>query len=221
MGKGIGTLSAVAGALGLLACAVSVPADAANFSFAGTIGADDDVLLFNFSVGTTSTVTVRSYSYAGGTQANGNVIAAGGFDPILALFNSSGVLIDQQDDAGDDGFGDLVNADPVTGQRWDTYFQAPLDTGSYTVAVSQYNNFAGSTLAEGFERQGEPNFTASFGCTNGQFCDASGSNRINAWAFDVLNVDQAVVIPVPATLPLMLSALAGLGLLNRRRSRAA
>ena len=37
----------------------------------------------------TSTVTLQTYGYAGGTNAAGQVIAQGGFDPILALFDST------------------------------------------------------------------------------------------------------------------------------------
>src|SRR5215471_14280681 len=71
------------------------PADAANFSFTGSLSTDDQVQMFNFNVGSTSSVTLRSWSYAGGTNSAGSTIARGGFDPILALFNSSGSLITQ------------------------------------------------------------------------------------------------------------------------------
>src|SRR5688572_11867502 len=75
-------------------------AQAANFSFTGNLSDPNQELLFNFDVGVASTVTLRTYSYAGGTNAAGQVIPGGGFDPILALFNSSGLLINQNDDGG-------------------------------------------------------------------------------------------------------------------------
>jgi PEP-CTERM motif len=85
----------------------------------------------------------------------------------------------------------------------------------------QYDNFAlGPNLAAGFTYSGAPNFTAAFGCSNGQFCDVSGNsagnNRTNAWAFDILNVESAAPIPEPSML-----ALVGLGILGigRRRRR--
>src|SRR5262245_35968039 len=80
----------------ILAC--TNPAKADNFSFTGSFAVDNDVQLFNFSVMAPSNVTLRTWSYAGGTNAAGQLIAAGGFDPILALFDSSGALIDQNDD---------------------------------------------------------------------------------------------------------------------------
>jgi hypothetical protein len=193
-----------------------------NFSFTGTFAQDDDVQLFNFTADGSSTVTLRSYSYAGGTQANGNVVAAGGFDPILALFDATGAFIAQQDDdTNDNGICD-GNSDPNTGRCWDTFFNQLLTAGSYTVSIMQFDNFAnGPNLSNGFDRQGQGNFTGSFGgCSNGSFCDVSGvdpfNNRTNAWAFDILN--SASPVPEPATLTSLGLGLAVL-LMTRRRYR--
>lgn len=189
---------------------------AASFSFTGNFSRDDDVQLFNFSVGSTSSVTLRTYSYAGGTQADGNVVEAGGFDPILALFDSSGALIDENDD------GSGLPEDPNTGASYDTELTTSLGMGNYTVSVMQYDNFAaGANLTDGFERDGQGNFTSSFDCDASAFCDVTGDERTNAWAFDVLNVDTAdqpapSAIPVPAALPLLLGGLFALGLFRRR-----
>jgi hypothetical protein len=176
------------------------PANAADFSFKGSFNSDDDVQLFNFTVDSTSEVTLKTLSYAGGTQADGTIVSDGGFDPILSLFDSSGDLIDRNDD----GNFDEVPADPTTGQYYDTFLQSLLDPGTYTVAVSQYNNFpVGSNLSQGFIRQGQPNFTSDYGCSTGRFCDINRNSRTNSWAFDILNVDRAstppTIIPEPAT----------------------
>jgi len=199
-------------------------AEAANFSFTGNFTADDNVQLFNFSVGVSSTVTLRTWSYAGGVNAAGNTIARGGFDPILALFNATtGALINENDD------GSGVPVDPPTGVAYDTLLSSLLGPGNYTVAVMEYDNFAsGSNLSNGFSRSGQGNFTASFGCPNTtSFADVSGSSpgchRDNHWAFDILNVASAVVVPPttgvpePASLVLLGSGLAAAARQWRKR----
>ncbi|MFL6447227.1 MAG: DVUA0089 family protein [Bryobacteraceae bacterium] len=213
-------------ALGIVVLAASL-ASAANFSFQGTFTRDDEVQLFTFSVASTSTVTLRTWSYAGGVNAGGRTIARGGFDPILALFNSSGVLINENDDGGFS-----VPADPVTNQNFDTYLQSSLSAGTYTVSVMQYDNFAnGSSLSQGFSETGNPTFTSVFGCSSGRFCDVSGvdpgDNRNGAWAFDVLGVDSASVtttpsgVPEPATVSLMIAGLGLVALVGKRRLASA
>lgn len=213
----------------VLAAAVGFSATAqaaADFSFTGSFRADDDVQLFNFNVGALSNVTLRSWSYAGGTNAAGNSIARGGFDPILALFDSTGALIDQNDDGGPSNV-----ATDFSGVAYDVFLTSSLAAGSYTVAVMQYDNFAnGPNLSNGFLRTGEGNFTGGAGfdpaCANvSSFCDVSGSAfnaRTSLWAFDILNVESAAttVVPVPAALPLMAAGLGLFGLFARRRRSA-
>src|SRR5215813_13417684 len=121
-------------------------AHADNFSFTGNFTQDDNVQLFNFTVGALSTVTLRTVSYAGGTNSAGTVISRGGFDPILALFNATtGALFGQNDD------GTGVPTD-ITGVAFDTLLTTSLAAGNYTVAVMQFDNFAvGPNLSNGFE----------------------------------------------------------------------
>ena len=217
-------MAAAAAALALY----STSAQALDVSFTGSLAADDSVQLFNFSVGAPSSVTLRTYSYAGGVQANGNVVSAGGFDPILALFDGAGNFIDQNDD------GSGVPIDPSTGNAFDTLLTtSPLAAGNYTVAVMEYDNFAnGPTLADGFTRDGQGNFThTAFGaCAYAAFCDVDGNGRTSNWAFDILNVSSAALVdgapgnvsavPIPAALPLLMSALAWLGFFGYRRRNA-
>lgn len=215
------TLLSSLAVLGALLGASQAGAAPTNFSFTGTFAQDNDVQLFNFTADGSSAVTFRSYSYAGGTQANGNVVARGGFDPILALFNSSGELIAQQDDDTSDNDPCDGNFDSLTGACWDTYFTEVLGAGAYTVAIMQFDNFAiVPNLANGFVRDASPNFTSAFGCSNGAFCDVSGvaphNNRTNQWAFDILNVERAAQIPEPGTLLLAAIAAAGAAVFRRK-----
>src|SRR5215813_11421667 len=70
---------------------LAVPGFGANFSFTGTFSFDTDVQLFTFTLlNPTPNVTLRTWSYSGGTNANGQPIPSGGFEPILNLYMSDG-----------------------------------------------------------------------------------------------------------------------------------
>ncbi|MGH9611524.1 MAG: DVUA0089 family protein [Bryobacteraceae bacterium] len=208
--------------LAFVALAASAFAD--NFSFTGTFVQDDQVQAFSFSVGATSNVTLETLAYAGGVNAAGQTIAEGGFDPILALFDSTGAEIGQNDDGGSS-----VPADSVTGEYFDTFLNlGTLTAGNYTVTIQEYDNFAnGPNLSDGFSRTGQGNFTsAAFGNDGpGGFYDVTGTQRDSHWAFDILGVNSASTgnpapsaTPEPGSILLLVSGAAGLFLMKRRQA---
>lgn len=178
----------------------AAPASATDFSYTGTLSDPNAVLMFNFTVGSPSTITLRSYSYAGGTNAGGTLISSGGFDPILTLFDSTGLEINHNDDGGSAHV-------PCDGTRcYDVYLQQLLSPGTYTVSIQAYSNFAiGPNLSNGFENDGSFNGRTSF------------------YAFDILNVDQAIqvagAVPEPSTWAMMLFGFGAAGVALRRQKK--
>ncbi len=163
-------------------------------------------------------MTINTLSYGGGTNAAGDVVPAGGFDPVVSLFDSSGLFLLENED------GNIldVGVDPASENAFDSFLEASLDPGDYRVALTQFDNFAlGSTLSDGFAQEGIGDFTDFFGCSNGSFCDADGNNRTGAWALDIQGVAPATQQPVPepSTVVLMSSGLLGLGLWQWNKNR--
>lgn len=202
---------------------------AANYSFSGNFSQDDDVQLFNFTADGTSIVTLASYGYGGGTQNNGNVVSRGGFDTVVTIFNAAGEFIVDNDDADDLVNGVAcsvlgnINPDPITTNLYDACLTASLVAGDYIVAITQWDSFSmGPSLSNGFSHSGQGNFTGGY-CTNGRFCDDQGNNRSDAWAFDILQVEQAqrVTLQAPVAEPgsVFLAGLALCGLAISRRTR--
>lgn len=193
--KGIAVFAAAC----VASAVAAAPAQAADFSFAGTLANPSEVLFFDFTVGAASLVTLRTYSYAGGTNAQGTVIARGGFDPTLSLYDlATGLRIAQNDDGGLN-----VPAD-TNGSRYDTYLQASLATGTYRTAISVFPNFGPETLTGTF-----PGATTFDG-------------RTANFAFDALNVGEATgpglgAVPEPATWAMMIVGFGAVGGAMRRR----
>ncbi len=212
----------------LLAMAVAATAPAASFSFQGTFTSDTDVVLFTFTLANpTANVSLRTYGYAGGTNAALQVIPQGGFEPVLGLFMSDGSAMNP----GLSGpCGGVLPADAVSGACADVYYPTTLSfpggfwaAGTYTVSLSVFANAAVGNLSDGFFANvvlGLPNpsnFTCIAGAPGYQgtpptigedqpFCDQSFPNtqRTGNWALDIVNVDSASVVgaaavPEPAT----------------------
>ena len=192
-------------------------ASADNVSFTGMFSTDDQLQLFTFNLAGSATVVARTFGYAGGTNAANMSIPAGGFDPWLSIFDTTGNLLASVDN----GTCGQVGTDPVTGACLDSYISQNLGAGTYTLILSQSDNqAAGTTLADGFTRTGQGNFTAMFGCSNGQFCDINADNRTPDWAVDISNVTSASenAVPEPALVLPVGASVVALLLLRRKRA---
>jgi hypothetical protein len=62
-------------------------------SFTGTLSSPEGVFETTFNLTAADTVTIQTWGFGGGTNAVGQVIPAGGFDPLIALFDGPGTSI--------------------------------------------------------------------------------------------------------------------------------
>ncbi len=200
-------------------CLIAGSAYAASFSFVGSIPQDDYVQLFNFSISAPTVVIARTWSFAGGTNAAGQVISAGGFSPVLSLFDATGSQdLLQLDWSGGQGAGPRA-IDPISGYAWDSYMSPSLNAGSYILALSEDDNVPnGPTFADGFSRTGQGNFTGpNFTGQPGSFILVDGSQRTNGWAVDIIGADSAEVPEPSSLITLCFGGMAALAFPRRRR----
>jgi hypothetical protein len=200
-----------------------VPCSAAVFSFTGNLGSGDGNALFAFTMAQNSTVTIRTFGFAGGTNGANTVIPDGGFDPYVVLFDLAGDAISINDDGGCGS----VGTDSGTQTCTDSLIINSLQAGSYQVSLTQTGNILStSSLLDGFTQTGNPTYACDPFNVQGQFCETSnGGLRTSAWALDISfdgdgsaqgpgNSGQSV--PEPTA---WMTVAAGLALLTWQRRR--
>jgi len=211
---------------------VSATGSAASFSFQGTFSTDDQSQVFSFVAGPGAAV-LRTWGFAGGTNANSIVIPAGGFDPILSLFGPGPLIASTPLLATNDNGAGNVPADPGSGEHFDSF----IDTASPVVALTpglvyflilteSDNSPLSNTYGGGFSEQGQGNFTQSlYPCGPGPFCDIDFDQRNGNWAVDITGVASAQAVtagvPEPNTFLLVACALAGVLATWRRKHSSA
>jgi len=197
---------------------MAAQSQALDFDFSGTFVNDNDVVRLYFTVGAPSTVTIFSSSWLTGDLFPGDSLQ--GFDPILAIWDSSGNLIAEQDD-GVTG-ATLSNGISYPHGEWDSYYSDIFGPGTYSFTIAQFSNFAkGTNISAGFEYNNnlnDTNFTFDEGyggatqpLFNGDWDDSDP--RTADWAFHVLIVETP---DGGTTLVLLGGALTGLGVLRRK-----
>lgn len=200
---------------------------ATTLNFSGDLTSDDQVAYYDLTLGSSSTVTFETDSYA-----------TGGFPTVLSLFTSGGSFLDTNGASGastcsgadQTAVAPTAGATPVCG---DAYLSESLSAGSYILALSEYPNFpsaSGTSVENGFQFSGQGNFTSgSNGCGTGgggAFYDLAGACEERTGAFSIsisgaglVSASQLAItsslIPEPASL--LLTAPALLWLLHRKR----
>jgi uncharacterized protein (TIGR03437 family) len=183
-------------------------------SYTGNFVADDDQREVFFTLSAPSSVALRTFSYAGGVNAAGTTIPAGGFDPTVSVFDSGGRLIAYNRDGGCGN----VAADAVTSFCWDSFLQVSLPAGNYTAVLTQSENLPnGPTLADSFAynpslcvaalvcptTDANGNFTAAPAGGAPGFWDFFPSQRTSFYALDIVGASASAIptITSSAVLP--------------------
>ena len=183
-------------------------------SESGTPGSVVDV---EFTLTTASAVTIYTTSYGGGTNLNGTVTPAGGFQPNITLFNSAGFDIANQSPS----FSPIANPDPTNGWKGDGYMQdTDVAAGTYYITLTDWQNQM-SITSTGLNTSAAA-YTQFSGPGGTSFTDVQGNTRTGNYALDIEATPLApTAAPEPATFALMLPALAAAALCWRRRQNQA
>ncbi|MGA2433922.1 MAG: DVUA0089 family protein [Bryobacteraceae bacterium] len=160
----------------------------------------------DFTVYTPTTMEAITYGYGGGTSLTGPVVPAGGLEPYLSLFNSSGQFL------ASTFYGTTCppGANSVGGNCFDVSLNGgTLGPGTYQIALTAWENMslvengAGTNLSDGFTGLGNL---------------APGEN-LN-YAFDVILPNNTLPLgtPEPASLGLFAMGCVALAFLKRKTS---
>ncbi len=202
-----------------LSALVGAPlAQAGTASYSGRFSADDQRFSRDFNFAAADTLSARTFSYGGGVNGDAAAIAAGGFAPVLSLFDAAGLLLQAVSGSAAVCGSGVGAVDHVSGFCWDAGFSAALAAGHYKLVLTQDANLPfGPFLANGFSMTGSPDYTglAYLGQPGLRFINVDGSQRDGHWALDV----SAAAIPEPGGLALTSGGLLALAALVRRRRR--
>ncbi|CAN5432257.1 hypothetical protein BH11PSE9_BH11PSE9_17160 [soil metagenome] len=191
----------------VLAALLAPLAHAQAVSYVGALDPENpnDVFITSFTLAAPSAVTIQTWSFGGGPNAAGTVIADGGFDPYVSLFRGEGTGATFLA-SNDDGLCPPRNAALACADS--TVTIGSLAIGTYTLALtlpfnySFAENYGSGTLGDGFIG------------LDSSFDDGScAATCTNAYAVDIT---YAVPVPEPATWALFGSGMALLAVARRR-----
>ncbi|MGC2662127.1 MAG: DVUA0089 family protein [Bryobacteraceae bacterium] len=176
-------------------------------------GTPGSIAVEEFTLASTSDVTLFTTSYGGGTNLDGSTTSAGGFQPNLAIFDTTGLAVAFQTGMASP----IGNTDPATGLNLDAYV-TDMAAGTYYAILSDINNQLSASFS-GFGNTAPSDFYTLFSGPGGtSFTDVQGNTRDGNYALNLEATSLTSAAPEPATLWLVIPAVLGVALLRRRRS---
>jgi hypothetical protein len=215
--------------------AVNLLATAAHgtaVSYTGTLATPESVFETTFALPASTTLTVQTWGFGGGTNAAGQVVPSGGLDSLIALFSGP----DASATMYTDGSGNpLADADNLLNAPWsyvgncppagtvaigsnsdcgDDLMQVVLAPGTYTLVLTDANYIPNAVFDNGALSEGFTDLTAGVF----QTCDPVSNACITPsgnYAVDVTST--AGFTPEPGALWLIAAGLAALCCLKQLR----
>jgi hypothetical protein len=214
-------------------------------SCTGTLSTPEDIFTETFTLPASTTITVQTYGFGGGTNANGMTISPGGFDSMVALFSGTATAATILESAGNpvasaDNFGlyspgcppaGTITVGTVTGVCGDNMLSAVLAAGTYTMLLTDANFIALAVNPNIFFGPYDLTDTTSgnYGSAtnNGAYNDLSGGvfqtcatavdcNTDNGYfAVDITGL-PSILTPEPSTLLLLTAGLACLASFKKK-----
>jgi hypothetical protein len=207
-------------------------------SYTGALSTPQSVLEATFTLTTSDTVTFQTWGFGGGTNAAGAVISAGGFDPLIALFDGFGPTATIVTDGSENPFAD---ADNLFNPPWsyvgncppagtvaigtdndcgDDFMQVGLSAGTYTLLLSDANYIPNAVYDNGTLSEGFTDLTGGVFQTCDPVSNACITPSAN-YAVDIVSTqaDLTTTTPEPGALSLLGFGLAGLATLKQFKKR--
>ncbi|HXM28300.1 MAG TPA: DVUA0089 family protein, partial [Chthoniobacterales bacterium] len=170
----------------------AVPARVQNLSTRGTVSGGDNVLINGFIITGTDpkTVVVRALGPSLSSFGLSGILA----DPVLNVYNSSGVLIASNDNSQDDiGAGFMAqNGLAPSNPSESAALLTNLAPGAYTVVVTGKDSTPGISLAEVYETP-QPGINAQLTNVSGRGFVGTGDNVLIS-GFIIGDLDSATVV---------------------------
>ena len=196
------------GFLPAVICILSATASAqvSALSYTGTLASPQSTFQVTFTLAASDTITFKTWGFGGGTNAAGQAIPAGGFDPLIALFTGSSASAPIYLDGSSRP---LVDADNLLNSPWsyvgncpaagtvaigpnqdcgDDLMQVALPAGTYTLLLTDANYQPGAIYDGGDLSEAFVDFTA--GGVQFQTCDPLANACINPnghYAVDIIS----------------------------------
>lgn len=202
---------------------IGAAARASTISYTGTLTSPEDSTSGQIimTLSDPGTVELQTWGFGGGTNAAGDLIPAGGFDPFVGVFAGTGASATFINGTSDilANFGSSMGCPPA-GQVdirgsvcGDINMSLSLAAGTYTVLLTDADYFpVAADETDGLLGDSFFDFTGGvFQTCNGLDCVTDSDN----WALDITTPSGVATVPEPAALPIAGIALLALAIVYR------